>query len=101
MQWSSVLLPAPDGPTIADHLALVDVEVDAAQHLERAPHVLERLVDVSMATTSVLKASCTSLVAEPVDRPELATPRRRGRCVESVQIGARRARPRRSRRRSR
>ena len=46
MQWSSVLLPAPDGPTMATTSPSSIVEVDAAQHLELAPHVLERLVDV-------------------------------------------------------
>ena len=30
----------------ADHLAVVDLHVDAPEHLERAPHVAERLLDV-------------------------------------------------------
>ena len=46
MQCRSVLLPAPEGPTMAEHLALVDGEVDAAQHVELAPHVHEALVQI-------------------------------------------------------
>ena len=44
MQRSSVDLPEPTGPEHADDLAAVDLEVDAAQHLEAAEalvHVLE------------------------------------------------------------
>ena len=46
MQWRNVLLPAPDCADDRDDLALVDREVDAAEHLERAPHVEERFLHV-------------------------------------------------------
>ena len=35
MMCSSVDLPEPDGPTIADQLAALDPQVDAAQRLDR------------------------------------------------------------------
>jgi hypothetical protein len=45
MQWSSVLLPAPEARR-SRRLALIDGEVDAPQHVELSPHVHEGLVQI-------------------------------------------------------
>ena len=39
-------LAGPGGADDADHLPVVDLQVDAPEDLERPPHVPERLLDV-------------------------------------------------------
>ena len=46
MQWRKVRLARAGLADDRHHLALVDPELDAAQHLERASHVLERLFHI-------------------------------------------------------
>ena len=91
MQWSSVLLPAPDGPTMPTISPSSIVEVDAAQDLERAPHVANGLLHVARGDDGLrvgIEADFYrpvgvgrhgSLVAEAVDGPQL---RRRVRRVD-------------------
>src|SRR5690606_38997979 len=69
----------------ADHLALVDGEVDAAEHLERAPHVLEGLLDVSgdddgtgHEAAPLLAYGSRALFPYRPRRPRHSAPRERG-----------------------
>ena len=60
---SSVDLPLPDSPTHRDGLARRHLEVDAAQHLERAGRRGEVLVDVARAEHGGLRQSSGSSTA--------------------------------------
>ena len=59
MQRSSVDLPEPDGADEAHHLVLVDVQVDAAQHLVGA----EPLLDVAISRKALSRWPASALVA--------------------------------------